>query len=92
VPERARAVRGPVSVYYFDLITENLGPDAPRSAALLSRRNGEVLAFEALNLADGKRTISDVRDTLSALYGPVPLVEVAEYFDLLARAKAVIWR
>jgi hypothetical protein len=92
VPERARGVRGPVSIYYFDLIAENLGPDAPRPAALLSRRNGEVLAFEALNLADGKRTVSDVRDTLSALYEPVPVSEVAEYFELLARAKAVTWR
>ena len=66
-----------------------MGPTG--AAALLSRRNGEVLAFEALNLADGKRTISDVRDTLSALYGPVPVPEVAEYFELLARAKAVTW-
>ena len=92
VPVRAAGVRGPVGVYYFDLVTENLGPDAPRSAALLSRSNGDVLAFEALNLADGRRTVSDVRDTLSALYGAVPVAQVSEYFDLLVRARAVTWR
>jgi hypothetical protein len=89
---RAAGVRGPIDVYYFDLLTENLGPDAPRSASLLSRANGDVLAFEALNLADGRRTVSDVRDTLSALYGAVPLAQVSEYFDLLARGRAVAWR
>jgi aminopeptidase YwaD len=92
VPMRAAGVRGPIGVYYFDLVTENLGPDAPRSAALLSRANGDVLAFEALNLADGRRNVSDVRDTLSSLYGAVPLAQVSEYFDLLARARAVSWR
>jgi hypothetical protein len=92
VPARSVDVRGPVGVYYFDLITENAGPEAAASSALLSRRNGEVLAFEALNLADGRRTVSEVRDLLTALYGPVPLEEVARYFDLLARARAIVWR
>jgi aminopeptidase YwaD len=92
VPVRSPGVRGPLGVYYFDLITENLGPDAPRSAALLSRGNGDVLAFEALNLADGRRTVSDIRDTLSSLYGALPLAQLSEYFDLLARARAVSWR
>ncbi|MDQ6894465.1 MAG: DUF4910 domain-containing protein [Acidobacteriota bacterium] len=91
IPARSPDVRGPVGVYYFDLITENVGPDPPASA-LLSRRNGDVLAFEALNLADGRRTVSDVRDLLTALYGPVPLEELARYFDLLARARAIVWR
>jgi len=41
---------------------------------------------------DGKRTVSEIRDVLTGCYAPVPLPEVAEYFDLLARAKAVSFR
>ncbi|HEY6049843.1 MAG TPA: hypothetical protein VIZ58_01240, partial [Thermoanaerobaculia bacterium] len=90
-PARSPEIRGPLGVYYFDLITENLGPDAP-VAALNSRRNGDVLAFEALNLADGHRSVSDIRDLLTAFYGPVPVEELTRYFDLLARARAIVWR
>ncbi len=44
---------------------------------------------EAFNLVDGRRSVSGIRDILSGRYEPVPLAEVAEYLDLLARAGAV---
>jgi len=90
VPARTAEVRGPIDVYYYEYFAEVLGPGAPAPDPTLARReNGEVLAFEALNLADGKRTVSEIRDILTGRYGPVPLPEVAEYFELLAKAKAV---
>jgi aminopeptidase YwaD len=48
-----------------------------------------VLAWEAFNLVDGKRSISEIRDVLAGRYAPVSLAEIAEYVELLARAKAV---
>jgi aminopeptidase YwaD len=60
-------------------------------AALPDRADG-VLAWEAFNFADGRRTVSEIRDVLSGRYAPVPLAEVAAYFDLLARAKAITWK
>jgi hypothetical protein len=52
-------------------------------------RRSDVLTFEALNLVDGKRTISEIRDLLSGRYAPVPLAEVAEWLELLAKAGVV---
>jgi hypothetical protein len=87
VPERLPAVRGPIDVYYYDHLAVALG-DPARAPVALEKRD-EVLAFEALNLVDGKRSVSDIRDLLSGRYAPVPLAEVAEWLDLLARAGVV---
>ena len=38
---------------------------------------------------DGKRTVSDIRDVLTGRYEPVPLREVAEYLELLGRARVI---
>ena len=91
IPVRDPGVRGPVGVYYYDHLVEVLGPDASTETALTRRTLGEVLAFEALNLVDGRRSVSEIRDLLAGLYEPVPVVEVAEYLELLARAKVISW-
>ena len=39
--------------------------------------------YEALNFVDGKRTVSDIRDWLTAELGPVPLEYVEEYLAAL---------
>jgi aminopeptidase YwaD len=86
VPERVAAVRGPLDIYYYDHLTAVLG-DARQPMAIEQR--GELLPYEALNLVNGKRTISEIRDLLTGRYEPVPLTEVTEWFDLLAKAGAV---
>lgn len=90
VPTRSPEIVGPLGIYYSDYLAETLGAEAASKAALPDRADG-VLAWEAFNLADGRRTVSQIRDLLTGRYAPVPLSEVAEYFDLLARAKAVVW-
>jgi hypothetical protein len=87
VPERVAAVRGPLGVYYYDHLAAALGDPARKPTALEER--DDVLAFEALNLVDGKRTIGEIRDLLTGRYAPVPLAEVAGWFDLLAKAGAI---
>jgi hypothetical protein len=89
VPSRNPDVVGPLGVYYFDFLERALGAGAVSKIALAKRDNGDVLAWEAFNLVDGKRSISEIRDVLAGRYAPVPLAEVAEYVELLARAKAV---
>ena len=91
VPARSTGIVGPLGIYYSDYLTEALGAEEASKAALPTRDDG-VLAWEAFNLADGRRTVSEIRDLLTGRYAPVPLPEVAEYFDLLARAKAVVWK
>jgi len=101
VPVRNPEIRGPLDVYYFDYVADALGRAAsgPTAAAaaslgtrLTSRPEGGVLAYEAFNLADGARTVAQIRDVLAGRYEPVPVEEVAEYFDLLARARAISWK
>jgi hypothetical protein len=51
-----------------------------------------VFAYEALNLVDGKRSVGEIRDLLAGRYAPVPLAEVTEWLDLLAKAGVVRFR
>ncbi len=79
--------KGPMTGFgysYFDDQAERHRLPAP---ALLARQGpwGSDYAYEALNLVDGRRTVAQVRDALTAIYGPVPLAEVTEYLDDLAR-------
>jgi hypothetical protein len=91
IPSRSAEIVGPLDIYYSDYLTETLGAEEASKAALADRLDG-VLAWEAFNLADGRRTVSEIRDVLAGRYAPVPLAEVASYFDLLARAKAIAWK
>jgi hypothetical protein len=92
VPVRNPEVRGPLGVYYYDHLSEVLGPDADVETALGRREGGEVLTWEALNLVDGRRSVQEIRDVLTGRYAAVPVAEVAEYLDLLARARVITWR
>ncbi|HET9619827.1 MAG TPA: DUF4910 domain-containing protein [Kofleriaceae bacterium] len=89
IAERTGATRGPLDVYYYDHLAAVLGDAAPEPA--IGKRS-EVFGFEALNLVDGKRTVSEIRDRLSGRYEPVPLAEVSEWLDVLARAGVIRWK
>lgn len=88
VPTRNPAIVGPLNVYYYDYFADIPGADLS-TTALAQREDGDVIAYEAINLADGKRSISEIRDILTGRYAPVPLPAIAEYFDLLAKAGVV---
>jgi aminopeptidase YwaD len=90
VPARTPAVRGPLDIYYYDHLAATLGDPVAPPPALAAR--SDVLAYEALNLVDGKRSVGEIRDLLVGRYQPVPLTEVAAWFDLLARAGVVTLR
>ena len=88
VPTRNPAIVGPLDIYYYDYFADIPGADLSQTA-LARREDGDVIAYEAINLADGKRSISEIRNILSGRYAPVPLSAIAEYFDLLAKAGVV---
>jgi hypothetical protein len=46
-----------------------------------------VTLFETLNFIDGKRSIKEIRDAVSAEYDPVPLDVIEELIDAMAQAK-----
>jgi hypothetical protein len=43
-----------------------------------------------LNLADGGRNVQQIRDDVSAIYGPVPFDLVLEYLRALEEIKVVL--
>jgi hypothetical protein len=47
------------------------------------------VAYEALNFVDGKRTLLEIRDAVSAEYGPLAAADVEQYFRFLERLKVV---
>jgi len=48
--------------------------------------------FELVNLIDGKRTVTQIRDALSAEYGAVPTEAVARYLEDMVTAGLAEWR
>ncbi|HEY7911462.1 MAG TPA: DUF4910 domain-containing protein [Blastocatellia bacterium] len=86
----ARKVTGPMQVYYFNYISDNAsGVDTSIVERIAARPSGEIILYEILNLVDGKRTVQDIRDYLSAAYGAVTAEDVNDYLALLEKIGVV---
>jgi len=62
-------------------------PELP--TAFLKFENVDTVVAELGNFIDGKRSISDIRDAVSAEFAPIALPVVVEYFERLAKAGAI---
>ena len=51
--------------------------------------SGGDYTYEVLNLVDGRRTVQEIRDHVSASYGPVPVEMVFEYLHALETIRAI---
>ena len=71
-PRKVKGTMGAFGYDYFD--AHYTGP---------AIRLDPELRYEALNLWDGKRTDTEIRDMLSAIYAPVALEDVTQYLDAL---------
>ena len=78
----------------YDYLEAHLGHDRVAKLTLLNfeglRGEGGDYAYEALNLANGSRTTSEIRDALSAIYGPVPQDAVDQFLAGAAEGGLVI--
>jgi hypothetical protein len=45
--------------------------------------------YEILNFVDGRRTVQEIRDAVSAELDPVPIDEVVAHLEMLERADVV---
>lgn len=57
--------------------------------AFMKFDNPALILSELGNFIDGKRSISDIRDAVSAEFGSLPLPSVTDYFDRLAKSGAI---
>ena len=90
---RNAELKGPLSVFGYDYFTDRYGAEREASVRLLkfdgARGSGGDYAYEVLNLADGKRNAQDIRDIVSAVYGPIPMEVVVEYLRALESIEVV---
>jgi hypothetical protein len=61
-------------------------------AALAKLPNVRDVLYEIANFIDGKRSISDIRDAVSAEFGSLPLPAVVGYFESLASGGGITLR
>jgi aminopeptidase YwaD len=87
VPVRNAAVKGPLTPS-VDWVREKAGAEAERLAVNQVPR-GDDVAYEIANFIDGTRTVSAIRDAVSAEFAPVDVKVVAEYLELLAKIGAI---
>jgi hypothetical protein len=65
---------------------------ASAALAIAGVPNSDDVTYEIANFVDGVRTVSEIRDAVSAEFEPLELKAVAEYLDALARAGAVSFK
>jgi hypothetical protein len=87
VYERNPEIQGPMSAFGYSYLEDHL-PQNEYSELKLRNHTGiwgssGQYVYEALNFVDGKRSVSDIRDWLTAELGPVPLEYVEEYLAAL---------
>ena len=80
-------IKGTMGAFGYDYFTDKYGAEKasalrlPRYQGL--RGSGGEYTYEVLNFVDGKRNVQQIRDAVSAEYGPVPVDIVLEYLRAL---------
>jgi hypothetical protein len=86
---RAREPKGPLAVFGYDYFGDHAKAAGVATPKVFGYEGvwggGEEYAYEALNFADGKRNAQEIRDAVSAEYGPVPLEMVVEHLRALEK-------
>lgn len=88
---RNPAVSGPTIVFGYDYLMDHLhGAPEPRLLSYTGARGtGADYAYEVLNFVNGRRGAQEIRDEVSAEFGPVSLELVTEYLRALQTAGIV---
>jgi hypothetical protein len=84
-------IKGPMSAFAYDYFADHYRGAHP--VRLLDyaglRGEGGDYAYEVLNFVDGHRTVAEIRDAVSAIYGPIPVDVVGEYLTALGTIDVV---
>ena len=52
----------------------------------------DLYAYEIVNFVDGKRSVGEIRDAVSAEYGPLPVELVSDYLEACREAGIIQWK
>jgi len=87
-------IKGTMGAFGYNYFSDKYGAEKAAAVRLLRhqglRGTGADYAYEVLNLADGKRSVQEIRNAVSAIYGPVPIEIVLEYLRALETIRVVI--
>jgi aminopeptidase YwaD len=88
--------KGPLAVFGYDYFEDHAKAAGIVTPKLLGYQGlwgaGEEYAYETLNFVDGKRNAQQIRDAVSAEYGPVPADMIVEYLKALEKIGVVSQR
>lgn len=92
---------GPLTYQNDDVLRARLGSERYSKIKLLNAEatpllsvsdQSELYAYEIVNFVNGTRTVGEIRDAVSAEYGPLPLGLVVDYLDACAEAGIIRWK
>jgi aminopeptidase YwaD len=92
---------GPLTYQNDNVLLARLGKERYAKIKLINseatqllnvRDQSELYAYEIVNFVNGKRTVGEIRDAVSAEYGPLPVSLVAGYLDACAEAGIIRWK
>jgi aminopeptidase YwaD len=92
---------GPLTYQNDNVLLARLGKDRYSKIKLLNSEatpllnvqdQSELYAYEIVNFVNGRRTTGEIRDAVSAEYGPLPLSLVVDYLEACAEAKVIQWK
>jgi aminopeptidase YwaD len=105
-PDGARVPRrmaefGPLTFQNDDVLLDRLGAERVRQIKLLDadsshllnvQDKGSLYAYEIVNFIDGRRSAAQIRDEVSAEFGPLPLDIVLDFLKACEEAKIIAFR
>jgi len=89
---------GPIENQNDDALLARLGKERYSRIKLLNGNSGHyvsvldqagLFAYEILNFVNGKRSVGEIRDAVSAEYHPISVDLVADYLEALAAARII---
>lgn len=86
--------QGPLYAFGYSYLEDQLEAHGLERPTLLSYAglwgSGSEYAYEVLNLVDGRRSVADIRDAASSIYGPIPQEQVRGFLDTLEAIDLIV--
>jgi hypothetical protein len=66
--------------------------DADATPWVSVQNQSDLYAYEIVNFVNGKRSVGEIRDAVSAEFGPIPIEIVADYLKACVEARILQWK
>ncbi|TRZ46342.1 DUF4910 domain-containing protein [Robertkochia solimangrovi] len=83
---RKEGLKGGMLSFGYDYFKDHYGKNKPAPKIFsyhAIRGSGSEYGYEILNRVNGKNSVSDIRNMVSAEFGPIPMTLVSEYLEAL---------